>query len=128
MKALLQAIGNQWQDIPLITTLKAAPFCFTAMELAAIRLKDNRQEVSFCSLFHQLCEEDTELGHKCLHARQTLETWRLRQKLMPLDQFLWLIYRESGFYAQCDELRQANLRMLAEKAALLESRGHTSIE
>ena len=72
MKALLQAIDNQWLDLPLITALQLVTFGFDEWDLAAIRLQDNRPDVSFASLFHRMCGQDTELGRRCLQARQRL--------------------------------------------------------
>ena len=65
-------------------------------------------------------------------ARDTLARWRLRCDLMPLSDFIWLICRESGFYAWCGTwpegtARQANLRMLAEKAQIWEQYGRTGL-
>lgn len=108
------------------------PFSFNEAELVAIRLTDNRQEVTFSTVFHQVCEQDTELGRRCAAARETLRRWHMLQGIMALDEFMWLVLRESGYYACTGampggDLHQANLRMLIARAADQEKRGRRSL-
>lgn len=69
-------------------------------------------------LFRRMETSDSALGAKCRRVREQLEQWRVVMDLMPLQDFLWHVYRTSGYYAWCGtqpggELKQANLRMLA---------------
>ena len=125
-------IDNEYQDEPLLAALKQKPFELTDLDLANLRLLDNRGDVSFHSLFRKAQTMDTLLGEKCRAVQAQLEKWRLRVELIPLPDFLWELYRETGYYAWCGtqpggDLKQANLRMLADKAAEWEKYGRSGL-
>ena len=110
---LLRVIDNRRRDIPLISVLRSPIFGFTVNELIDIRLC--HREGSYSEAF---LSSETE---KCLSAREKLDEWRLKAKYMPLEEFLWMLMRESGYIEYASALpggdrRAANLRALVDKA------------
>lgn len=132
MKALLSVIDNPLQDVPLMATLKAAPFGMNDDDLAAIRLAKTGRDVPFYEAFDACCQEDLPLGRRCLAVKSQLEQWHFEAEVMRLPDFLWQLMRSSGYYAACGalpkgELRQANLRLLCQRAMAYEANGGCSL-
>lgn len=128
MTALLSVLDNPMQDVPLLAALKMPPFHVTDQELADIRLCKTGRDVPFHVAFHACCQQDTPLGQRCQDIQNKLKEWRFRAEIMRIRDFVWYIVRETGFYASCGalpegELRQANLRLLCQRAAEYESNG-----
>lgn len=132
MTALLQVLDNPRQDVPLMAVLKMTPFHLTDGELAEIRPCKTGRDVPFHEAFDACCDGEGALAEKCRVSRETLSEWRFRQGTMHLPDFLWYLVRETGYYAACGalpegELRQANLRMLCQRAAEYESSGGVTL-
>ncbi len=128
VKALLSVLDNPQQDVPLLAAMKMPPFSFTDEQLAQIRLCKTGKNVPFAAAFEECCQADTPLSAKCRDFAAQLETWRFAAESMRLSDFVWLVIRDSGFYAACGalpkgELRQANLRMLYQRALDFEQNG-----
>ncbi len=128
MKALLSVIDNPLQDIPLLAALKMPPFSLTDSDLASIRTAKTGRNVPFYEAFDAICELEGRLPDKCREIRKQLETWRFEAEVMRLSDFLWRVMQHSGYYAAVGalpkgELRQANLRMLYQRAAQFEQDG-----
>ena len=128
MRALLSIIDNPLQDVNLMAALKTIPFSMADEDLSAIRLCKTGRNVPFHEAFMACSEMDSPLGSRCLAARRQLETWRFLAENMRLSDFLWQVLRESGFYSACaalpkGELRQANLRLLCQRASEYEANG-----
>ena len=132
MTSLLAVLDNPLQDVPLLSTLKMTPFSFKDQELADIRLSKTGQDVPFYDAFQACRELDTPLGKRCQEAWSTLEQWRFQVETMRIRDFLWYLMRESGFYAACGalpegRLRQANLRLLCQRASEYEENGGVTL-
>ena len=130
--ALLSVLDNPMQDVPLLATLKMIPFRMTDQQLADVRLCKTGRDVPFHVAFQECCQQETPLGQRCSAIWQQLQEWRFRSEIMPIKDFLWYILRESGFYASCGalpegELRQANLRLLCQRAAEYEDNGGVTL-
>ncbi|MBQ7865785.1 MAG: helicase-exonuclease AddAB subunit AddA [Clostridia bacterium] len=128
MKSLLSVIDNPLQDVELMAALKTIPFCMTDEDLSEIRLCKTGRGVPFHEAFDACCEQESEIGKCCREVREKLAEWRFWAENMRLSDFIWKILRESGYYAACGalpkgELRQANLRLLSQRAAEYESSG-----
>lgn len=124
--SLLQVIDNPSQDIPLLTVLKMIPFNLKDSELADIRMQKTGKNVSFYEAFKAACEEEKDIGARCRSIAETLSSWRFLKEIMRLSDFIWYVIRESGYYAACGaypegELRQANLRLLCQRAGEYET-------
>ena len=123
--SLLKIIDNPLQDIPLITVLRS-PICgFTDNELIEIRLL-NRENNFYYSVVEASKEENKEvLGEKLFNKVNEffdmLNKFKKLEKEIPLDELIWQIFSDTGYYHYVrlmpnGKLRQANLRKLFEKA------------
>lgn len=111
--SLLKIIDNPLQDIPLVTVLKSPIGGFTENELVDIRLHE--QKVPF---YKALLKTDTDKVKRFL---SLLEELKKAEKELPLDELIWKIYSQTGYYhfvrlMPNGKLRQANLKKLFEKA------------
>ncbi len=125
---LLQVIDNPLQDIPLLSALRCPCFGFTEEELARVRLVGRTPGTPFYAAFQDALTEETALGDKARSAWDTLRWWRFLAGSLTVDKLVWRVLEESGLYMRAGalpegELRQANLRLLAEKA-----QGETALE
>ena len=118
---LLRVIDNPFQDIPLLSALRCPCFGFTEEELARIRLVDRAPGMPFHAAFLAVMEKDGPLARKAKATWDQLAEWRFLSLNLPVDQLVWQVLEESGLYMRAGamedgELRQANLRLLAERA------------
>lgn len=115
---LLRVIDNRRRDIPLISVLRSPVFGLTVSELISIRLA--HPSGSYSEAF--LASEHP----KCRAAREKLDAWRLKSGYMPLEEFLWMLMRESGYLEYASALpggdrRAANLSALVDRAVAYSS-------
>lgn len=121
--SVLKIIDNPMQDIPLVTVLRSSIAGFTDNELVKIRLK-NKKQAFYTSLKEY--DGDEALVSKIRNFISNLKRWQAEEKYMPLDELIWQIYIDTGFYNYVTlmpngALRQANLKMLFERAKQYES-------
>ena len=117
---LLRVIDNPLQDVPLLSALRCPCFSFTEEELARVRLVSREPGTPFFSAFISAMEKEDALGKKARWAWDRLASWRFLSHSLPVDQLIWRVLDESGLYMRAGaleegELRQANLRLLAER-------------
>ena len=132
MKALLAVIDNPMQDIPLLSALKMPPFALTDNDLAVIRMAKSGRNVPFYEAFDEICTQEGQLADRCRAIRRQIENWRFEAETMRLSDFIWRVMQSGGFYAAVGampkgELRQANLRMLYQRAQSFEQDGGESL-
>ena len=118
--SLLKVIDNPMQDIPLITVLRSTIFNFTDNDLMKIRLVE-RSGPFYEAMLKARISVDAELRHKIDNTIEQLKKWKAEEKYTALDELIWKIYLDTGFYNYVTllpngNLRQANLKMLFEKA------------
>ncbi len=118
--ALLKAIDNPMQDIPLVTVLRSTIGGFSDNELIQIRLVD-KNHTFFESMIKAKLSVEASLRDKIERLLEQIDIWRKEEKYLELDEFIWKIYMETGFYHYVGllpngNLRQANLKLLFEKA------------
>ncbi len=123
--SLLRIIDNPIQDIPLVTVLRSNIAKFTDDELVQIRLVDKYDNFYTCMQKAKM-NVDTELKSKIQRFFDLLETWRKEQEYLSLDELIWKIYIDTGYYNYVGlmpngPLRQANLKMLFQRAKQYES-------
>ena len=118
--SLLKVIDNPMQDIPLITVLRSNIFGFTDNDLIEIRLTDKK-----CTFYESMLKSrisvDNGLRHKIDFVIESLKKWKDEEEYTPLNEFIWKLYLDTGFYNYVTllpngNLRQANLKLLFEKA------------
>lgn len=123
---LLRIIDNKKQDIPLLSVLRSSIFGFSIDELIEIRLEDKK------SAYHKALEtysnkgQDDQLRGKCNRTLWQISTWKSESIFMPLEDFLWKLISETGYYEYIGAIpagvqRQANLRALIDKAVQFQS-------
>ncbi|MCI8383279.1 MAG: helicase-exonuclease AddAB subunit AddA [Clostridia bacterium] len=123
--SLLKIIDNPIQDIPLVTVMRSNIGKFTDDELVQIRLADKQDDFYTCLQKAKLSVE-RELREKIQIFLEKLEQWREEQQYLALDELIWKIYEDTSYYNYVGlmpggMLRQANLRMLFERAKQYET-------
>ena len=121
LRDMLAVVDNPHQDQPLLTTLKLSPFLLEDHQLAEIRLCRPEKDVPFYDALAACAEEPTELGTLCHDVLEDLARWHELSGMMPLADFIWLLLRQTEFYALSGAMiggaeRQANLTMLCDRA------------
>lgn len=119
--AFLQIIDNPRQDIPLIATLRSPMWRFDAESLASIRTQ--KRDGCFFEALAFAAENGNDLAAEFV---ADLETFRQMAEWAGIDKLIHSIYYDYGYYAYVGSLdhgreRQANLRLLMERAAEYES-------
>ena len=118
--SVLKIIDNPLQDIPLVVVLRSSICNFTDNDLITIRLTDRN-----CNFYEALIKTrlicDGDLKNKIESFLEKFEKWKSISQYMPLDEFIWQIYLDTGYYQYVGLLpngamRQANLKTLFEKA------------
>lgn len=144
--SLLQVIDNPMQDIPLLSVLRSPLESFLPEDLIDIRMIN--KNVSFYEALKSIYEynetldnEDLEKGiedkghektfnfeHiseelrvKACNFIKRIRSYRKKAIHMPIDEFIWYLYTETGYYGFVGAMpggkqRQANLRVLFERA------------
>ena len=123
--SLLKIIDNPLQEIPLVAVMRSMIGGFTDNELVEIRLSDKHD-----NFYNTILKAKKDVG-ATLRAKidaflNNLEMWRKEQEYLSLDELIWKIYNDTGYYNYVGlmtngELRQANLKMLFERAKQCES-------
>ena len=118
--SLLKIIDNPMQDIPLVTVLRSSIYGFTDNELIQIRLAD-KNSTFYEAMIKAKLVVDEKLKAKIIKVEEELDNWRREEEYLPLDELIWKIYMDTGFYYYVSlltngDLRQANLKLLFEKA------------
>jgi len=123
--SLLKIIDNPMQDIPLVAVMRSNIGKFTDDELIQIRLADKHDNFYICMEKARI-SVDSKLKQKIEIFLNNLNKWRKEQEYLALDELIWKIYSDTGYYNYVGlmpngALRQANLRMLFERAKSYET-------
>ena len=117
---LLTVVDNPLHDDALLGALRGPAARLSNEALAHIRAA--HPEGGYAEAVQAFAQGESALAHRlrAFHAR--LAAWRLLSRAQPLEQLVWHLCEETGCYARAGTLpggraRQANLRMLAERAA-----------
>lgn len=117
---LLKIIDNIRQDIPLLSVMRSPIGSFTTEELVQIRLES--QANNFIDALYEYKNIITdELSGKISMFVDKIEGWKKRSRYSHLNDFIWEILMETNYYyfvglLPNGKVRQANLRLLADKA------------
>ncbi|WP_125152016.1 helicase-exonuclease AddAB subunit AddA [Clostridium rectalis] len=142
--SLLQMVDNPRQDIPILAVLRSPIFSFTAEDIIDIRLVN--KDLSIYENIEKIqsienCNEDEIKYVKNLNESfikkickflKKLNIWRNKALHMAIDQFIWGIYTDTGYYGYVGAMpggiqRQANLRILFERAKQFESTSYRGL-
>ena len=118
--SLLKIIDNPIQDIPLIAVLRSQIGNFTSDELVSIRLID-RNVPFYTAMQKGITQLSEDLSNKVETFLDILDSWRDKSKYLPLNELIWHVYTQTGYYDYVSllpngEKRQANLKLLIERA------------
>ncbi len=119
---LLKIIDNPMNDIALVTVLRSMIGGFNDNELIKIRMGNSQK-----SFYESMCDyknredADEELKDKIEEILTKIEEYRKEQEYLPLNEFIWKIYLDTGYYSYVSlmpngVLRASNLKLLFEKA------------
>lgn len=158
--SLLTCIDNMKRDVPLIATLHSEVFGWTPEELAFVRIAHNEhmrkereaakkesggpktEPVSIRPAYWEALEwfmkegpEDGQysgLREKAANAFNKIMEWRRLSRMMALEDFVWKVLTDSGYYKMAGAMnggarRQANLRVLADRAGKYSSETVSSL-
>ncbi len=123
--SLLKIIDNPMQDIPLVMVMRSSIGKFTDNDLVEIRLAD-QQSNFYIALQKAKLSVSKNLKEKIEIFLKQIDEWREEQEYLSLDELIWKIYEDTGFLNYVGilpngELRQANLKMLFERAKQYET-------
>ena len=115
---LLKVIDNPTSDISLVAVLRSVIGGFSDNELIKIRLEDNKK--SFYETMKQYSNKDS-IKEKIDLFLSKISLWKKQSEYLELDELIWKIYIDTGYYNYVSLmpdgiLRQANLKLLFEKA------------
>ncbi len=132
MLSLLQIIDNPRQDIPLIAVLRSPMASFTPEELIDIRFKNKDAEFYDVLKIMTKEQENIKLQRKCADFLARLNVWRDKAIHMSIDEFIWYLYTDTGYYGYVGALdggvqRQANLRILFQRARQYEQTSYKGL-
>lgn len=136
--SLLQIIDNPRQDIPLMAVLRSPIGAFTAEDLMEIRLINGK--VSFYDAMREYLISDKvkmeeygeNLKGKIRGFFLNLNIWRNRSRYTPINELVWELYTETGYYGFVGAMpggaqRQANLRILFQRAKEFEKTSYKGL-
>ena len=112
---LLKILDNPLDDIVLVSVMRSPIGGFSDNEILEVRL-NNREESVYSNLLHA-----GEKSDKVSRFLENLEKWKYMSQTQNLAELIWQIYIDTGFLNYVGlmtngELRQANLKMLFERA------------
>ncbi len=105
---LINVIENRRNDIALISVLYSSFFKFEIEELIEIRIK-NKDKTYFEAL-EKYGEEENVLGKKVRETLSKIARWKELSRYLPLDEFIWKLLDDTGYYNFVCALPDGNQR------------------
>ena len=131
--SLLKTIDNPMRDIDLAAVLKSPVFMFSLDELIYVKKYGAATQPArpyMDPLYRYVREyaetgEISELRKKCADFIARLNIWRAKSRVLPVDRFIWYLYRQTDIMAKISleafaSERKANLMLLYEYARKFE--------
>lgn len=117
---LLKLIDNQHQDIPLLSVMTSPIGGFSVEAIAAIR-EMYPEGYFYRAVACYRVEQDDPLSQQLRNFHNQLEEWRRLSMRMDIEDFIWQLYLDTGYYdfvaaLPGGEQRQNNLRLLIKRA------------
>lgn len=129
--SLLKIIDNRYRDLEWLTVLRSPLVGLSVEELAMIR--GDFQELSYFEALSSYAQTQTDSTSEKLRVfMKQVDHWTITATFKRLDDWLWQILDETNFYSYVGAMpegpsRQANLRMLMERAGALEGQPETGL-
>ena len=119
--SILELIDNPLQDIPLLSVLRSPIYGLTTNELVNLRMENLGE-----SLFEAVKISSENGNEKMVKFLNDLQRWRDKASYLSVDELIWYLYDDTLFFSYVGampfgEQRQANLRILFERAKQFES-------
>lgn len=116
----LTIIDNPMQDIPLTACLHSGIYRFTSSELLEIRLEGGGSGF-YDSMINYMNNNENEISGRIRQFAVQLEKWRNEAAGITISRLLNMVLSDTGYFDYASMMangkaRQANLRMLAQKA------------
>ncbi len=129
--SVLKILDNPLQEIPLVVVLRSMIGNFTDNDLIKIRLVDRNCNFYEALVKARLCTQGA-LKEKIEALFSKLDQWNKQKQYLALDELIWQIYIQTGYYQYVALLpnggmRQANLKTLFEKAKQYESASYKGL-
>lgn len=117
---LLKVIDNIRQDIPLLSVMRSPIGMFTTEELVKIRVLNPKYSYIDAIYSYKNTQNDY-LKEKLDKFIEKIEKFKRKSRYKALDEFIWEIVNETGYYYYVGllpkgNIRQANIRLLSDKA------------
>jgi len=118
---LLKIIDNKYQDIPLLSVLRSPIGGFDVQDLIKIRI-NSKNKTFYEATADYMNSFDDDLASRLRDFYRQIEEWQEASRYLPMEEFLWKLYMESGYYYYAGAMpggkqRQANLKVLLDRAA-----------
>lgn len=118
---LLRVIDNRNQDVPLLSVLRAPLGGFSTEDLITIRLNSSAKAYSDAVADYIRSGTD-DLQQRLAAFYAKISEWQQAARYLPMEEFIQHLFQETGYYEYAGAMpggrqRQANLRMLLERAA-----------
>ncbi len=128
--SLLKIIDNRYRDLEWMTVLHSPLVGFDVETLADIRSMS--QGTTYYEAIQVYCQGEGAAAERLKQFCESLDRWTLSATFKRLDDWLWEILDETQFYAYCGAMpegaaRQANLRLLMERAGALEGQPESGL-
>lgn len=129
--SLFSCIDNMKRDIPLIAVLHSEIFGWTPNELAEARIDHmkhrsalgEKRRTPFWEVVLWYAEEgpNEKIKKAAARAVSKIKEWRVLSNMMTVDDFIWKVLIDSGYYYIVGAMyggnrRQGNLRVLVDRA------------
>lgn len=131
MVNFLRLIDNIRQDIPLLSIMRSPIGKFTTEELIKIRIKSPK--IPFIdALYIYKNNENNQLSYKINDFINLIEKYKKESRYVKLNDLIWQILMETDYYyfvgaLPNGKIRQANLRLLTDKAYEYEKTSMTGL-
>ncbi|MDD2509765.1 MAG: UvrD-helicase domain-containing protein [Syntrophomonas sp.] len=123
---LLRLIDNKRQDIALLSVMRSPIGGFSIGDFIKIRTscfpRGKNQSFSFYEAMESyMAEHNDGLKDRLSLFLQQIREWQLESRIMALDEFIWKLFMDTGYYYYAGAMpggvqRQANLRILLHRA------------
>ncbi len=128
---ILRIIDNTKQDIPIISVMRSPVGSFSIDELIKIRMLKKDDEF-FTALQNREALKDEKLKRKIEKFKSKIEEWRFRSRSISMSRLIWEIMIDTNYYyfnglMKNGNLKQANLRLLVDRAGEFEKDGYSGI-
>ena len=129
---ILKIIDNPTNDIALVSTLRGPMYSFSDNELLEIRINDRDKSFYQSLINFTTNNESNYLAKKIEKFLGDIKEFRKESKYKSISELIWKIYNQTGFYDYVllmlnGKLRQANLKMLFERAKEFEKTSYSGL-